>query len=79
MNKETLQKCADEQVIPGKLTFTGGIMMKEYKYTPETFPDPVVGKGYYIFPVIQYFGGKGEVVWPEDVKTTDLKIPPGTK
>lgn len=79
LNKETLQKCADEQVIPGKLTFTGGIMMKEYKYTPETFPDPVVGKGYYIFPVIQYFGGKGEVVWPEDVKTTDLKIPPGAK
>ena len=79
LNSETLYKVAVEEVETGKLTYTDGIIMEEYKFTPETMPDPVVGKGYYIFPVIQYFGGKGRIIWPEEWKEADLEIPPSMK
>lgn len=79
LTREAFVKCAVEQVIPGKLTYTDGLLMEEYKYTPETFPDPVVGKGYYIFPVIQYFGGKGTIIWPEEWKSADIKVPDNMK
>jgi branched-chain amino acid transport system substrate-binding protein len=49
--------------------------MHEYKFTQDTIPDPVIGKGEYIFPVIQYSGGQGQIVFPPDVKTTDFKAP----
>ena len=62
----TLMKCAEEWVIPGKLTYTKGIIHKEYKYTSETFPNPVVDQDHYIFPVIQYFDGEGKIVWPSN-------------
>jgi branched-chain amino acid transport system substrate-binding protein len=75
INKETLYKTAKEKVMTGQLTFTDGIIMEEYKFTPESFPDPVVGKGHYIFPVIQYFDGKGTIVWPDEWKEADIKIP----
>lgn len=63
----------------GELTFTradGAIIHEQYKYTPDTIPDPVVGLGYYIFPVIQYFDGKGKIVWPDAWKEADLALPP---
>ena len=71
---ETLTKCAEELVITGELTYTDGIIHSEYKYTPETFPDPVVGSGYYMFPVIQYMDGGTNVVWPADQKDSELQI-----
>lgn len=76
---EKLAKVAKEQVITGKLTYTGGIIHKEYKYTPESFPDPVVDQDHYMFPVIQYFSGKGKIVWPDAWKETDLQLPPQLK
>ncbi|BBO71667.1 hypothetical protein DSCA_55970 [Desulfosarcina alkanivorans] len=79
LNRENFVKCAVEQVIPGKLTYTEGLFMEEYKYTTETFPDPVVGKGYYIFPVIQYIDGKGKIIWPEEWKMSDMTIPENMK
>ena len=42
--------------------------MNEYRYTPETVPDPVVAKDGYYFPVIQYTNGKGDIVFPDDWK-----------
>jgi branched-chain amino acid transport system substrate-binding protein len=39
-------------------------MMETYVYTPETAPDPVVGEGYYTFPVLQYFDGEGKIIFP---------------
>jgi len=75
LSTESFRKVADEYVIPGKLTYTEGIIHKEYKYTPQTFPDPVVDQQHYIFPVIQYFGGKGKIVWPSAWKEQDLQIP----
>ena len=79
LTRENLVKCAEEEVMTGKLTFKDGILIEEYKYTPETFPDPVVGKGAYIFPVIQYFKGKANIVWPEEWKTADIQIPDSLK
>lgn len=75
LTRENFVKCAEEQVMTGKLTLTEGLLMEEYKFTPETFPDPIVGKGYYIFPVIQYLAGKAKIIWPEEWKNADLQIP----
>ncbi|MFN8455213.1 MAG: hypothetical protein U0401_11200 [Anaerolineae bacterium] len=50
--------------------------MKEYKYTPETAPDPVVGEGFYTFPVLQYTDGEGKVIWPDVWKVSDLQFKP---
>jgi len=60
----TLMQCAEDWVIPGRMSYTTGIIHKEYKYTRETFPNPVVDQDHYIFPVIQYFDGEGKIVWP---------------
>jgi branched-chain amino acid transport system substrate-binding protein len=76
LNKDTLYQYAKDNVVTGKDTYKDGIVMQEYKYTPETSPDPVVGKGFYTFPVLQYFGGDGKVVWPAEWKVTDLKPKP---
>lgn len=75
----TITKTADELVATGELTFTDGIMMKEYKYTKETFPDLVVGNDYYMFPVIQYMKGQSTMVWPPHVKVRDIEIPAWAK
>jgi len=79
INKENLAKIAKDEVMTGKLHFTDGIIIKNYQYTKETFPDPVVGPKDYIFPVVQYFSGKATVVWPDDQKQADLKIPDWAK
>jgi branched-chain amino acid transport system substrate-binding protein len=75
LTSETLYKFGREKVYTGEFTYTDGILMEEYKYTPETFPDAVVGKGYYIFPIVQYFGGEAHIVWPFEWKEIDLEIP----
>ncbi len=72
----TLYKTAQDKVWTGQLTYTEGIIHKEYKYTPDTIPDMVVGKGEYIFPVLQYHGGVGAVIWPEEWKTGDITAKP---
>ena len=79
LSRETLYKVGQEKLWAGELSYTDGMLMEEYKYTPETIPDPIVGKGYFIFPVIQYFGGEGKVVWPDEWKEADLEVPPYMK
>jgi len=54
-------------------------LMKEYKFTPETLPDMVVGQGAFVFPVIQYFSGVGKTIWPEEIKEQDMQVPPYAK
>lgn len=75
INRENLVKIAKEEIMTGKLTFEDGVITKKYQYTPETFPDLVVDKDHYIFPVIQYFDGKAKIIWPEEWKEQDLKVP----
>ena len=45
--------------------------MPEYQYTKDTIPDPVVGAGKYMFPVLQYFDGESKIVFPPDVANAD--------
>lgn len=69
LDKVTIHKTFVEEVHTGKLTFgkaDGALIMNEYRYTPESVPDPVVAKDGYYFPVIQYTEGVGKIVFPED-------------
>ncbi len=75
LDRKVLYKFGKENVYTGKISYTGGLLMKEYKYTPETFPDPIVGGEYFTFPVIQYMNGKGNIIWPAAFKTADMQAP----
>jgi len=79
LTSESIYKTGREKMATGELTYTEGILMKEYKFTMESMPDMVVGKGYFVFPVIQYFGGLGKTIWPDEIKEQDLQIPPYAK
>jgi branched-chain amino acid transport system substrate-binding protein len=73
ITSESLYKTAQDKLWTGQLTYTDGIIMSNYEFSAETIPDPVVGKGYYIFPVLQYHDGEPTVIWPADWKTGDLQ------
>lgn len=76
LNKVNIHKIFVEEIHTGKLTFNkadGALIMNEYRYTPESVPDPVIGKDAYYFPVIQYTDGKGSIVFPDDWKEKDFK------
>ena len=64
LSSETLYEFAQEEIWTGQWSYTDGVVMEEYKYTPETIPDPVVGAGYYTSPVVQYFDGEGKIIFP---------------
>jgi branched-chain amino acid transport system substrate-binding protein len=66
LSSDVIYNFVKDNVWTGDWTFTDGIVMQEYKTTPEEKPDPTVGKGYYIFPVLQYFDGEGKVVYPPE-------------
>ncbi|RME70300.1 MAG: branched-chain amino acid ABC transporter substrate-binding protein, partial [Chloroflexi bacterium] len=77
LTSETVFKTIQDKVWTGELTFTaadGAIVMQEYNFSDP--PDPIVGKGYYTFPVLQYMNGEGRVIWPEDWKEADLQAKP---
>lgn len=75
LNRETLHQYGQDTLWTGGLSFTDGIIMEEYMYEPDSVPDPVVGQGYFIFPVIQYFEGEGNIVWPSVWKEADFESP----
>ncbi|MBN1657183.1 MAG: ABC transporter substrate-binding protein [Anaerolineae bacterium] len=75
LSRESLAEFAKNEIQTGNWSFTDGIVMSEYKYTPETVPDPIVGKGYYIFPVLQYFDGEGKVIYPPEWAEQQLAAP----
>jgi branched-chain amino acid transport system substrate-binding protein len=66
LSSEAIYNFVKDNVWTGEWTYTDGIVMNEYAATPETVPDPVVGKGYYIFPVLQYFDGEGKIIYPPE-------------
>ena len=73
LTSESIYNFVKNHVWTGEWTFKDGIVMNEYKYTAETVPDPVVGKGYYIFPVLQYFDGEGKIIYPPDWSVQKLQ------
>ncbi len=76
ITSETLYKEAQDKLWTGELTYTDGIIMSVYDFSPESIPDPVVGKGHYIFPVTQYKGGERTVIWPADQASGTLEPKP---
>lgn len=76
LTSEGIYKFVREQIWTGKWTYKDGIVMPEYKYTADTIPDPVVGPGAYMFPVLQYFGGESKIVYPLDIADQPLKVKP---
>ena len=76
LSSEVIYNFVKDNVWTGEWTFTDGIVMNEYKTTPEVVPDPVVGKGYYIFPVLQYFDGEGKVIYPPEWAEQQLQPKP---
>lgn len=75
LTRESLYTVGREDLATGNLSFTEGILMQEYKLTAESMPDFVVGSDYFVFPVIQYYGGQGIIIYPADAKESDLQLP----
>jgi branched-chain amino acid transport system substrate-binding protein len=78
LTSEGIANVVRDEVTTGKLTLTttdGAVVMKEYKYTEESAPDPLVGPDYYFFPIVQCMDGEPLVVYPEYAKQTDFKLP----
>ncbi|MBC2711467.1 MAG: ABC transporter substrate-binding protein [Desulfosarcina sp.] len=78
LDKVTIHKVFVEEVNTGKLTYSkadGAIIMNEYRYNMDTMPDPVVARDGYFFPVIQYKGGKGSIVYPGDWAEAEFMAP----
>jgi len=75
LSSETLYKFGKEKLWTGEFTYTDGVIMPRYRFSMESFPDPVVGKEDFLFPIIQYFGGESVVLWPLDWATAELEIP----
>jgi branched-chain amino acid transport system substrate-binding protein len=76
LSSETIYRWASENLQTGAWSYTGGIVMEAYRYTPQTLPDPVVGAGYYMFPVRQYFDGEGKIVYPPEWAEQELQPKP---
>jgi branched-chain amino acid transport system substrate-binding protein len=79
LSSETLYAFTQDEIWTGQWTFDDGIMMASYKYAPDTIPDPVVGEGFYLFPIVQSFGGEDFVVFPPAWADQPLTPPPGSR
>ena len=75
LTSETIYQFIQEKLWTGEWSYTDGIVMGNYAATAETVPDPVVGQGYYIFPVLQYFDGEGKVIYPTEWAVQDFTAP----
>lgn len=76
LSSEAIYNFVKENVWTGQWSYTEGIVMNEYAASPETYPDPVVGKGYYIFPVLQYFDGVGKIIFPPEWAEQEISPKP---
>ena len=78
LDSESIHKVGLEEVLTGQLTYSaaeGALFHKRYGTTPQDAPDPKLGPENFFFPVIQYKGGKGYVIFPEDWKEADIMVP----
>jgi branched-chain amino acid transport system substrate-binding protein len=75
LTSESIYQFIQEELHTGNWAYTDGIVMSNYSTTPDDVPDPVVGQGYYIFPVLQYFDGEGMVIYPSEWAVQDFMAP----
>jgi branched-chain amino acid transport system substrate-binding protein len=76
LSSENVMNVVREKVWTGELVYTaedGAIVMSEYNFSEP--PDPLVGAGYYTFPVLQYFDGQPVTIWPPEFKQDVIKTP----
>jgi branched-chain amino acid transport system substrate-binding protein len=64
LTKASIQKVLTEKVATGQLAYTDGVVMDSYDFNAESMPNPVVGAGHFIFPVVQYMGGNATLIFP---------------
>jgi branched-chain amino acid transport system substrate-binding protein len=76
LDSDSIYNEVKEKVWTGQLPYTDGVIMKSYRFSPDTIPDPVIGKDAYIFPILQYHDGQSTVVWPTDWATGKLEAKP---
>jgi branched-chain amino acid transport system substrate-binding protein len=76
LSSETIFKVAQDKLWTGQLKYTDGMIMPSYDFSADTLPDMVVGSGHFTFPVIQYHGGEGTVIWPADIATGKFEAKP---
>ncbi len=74
LDSDSIFRIGNDEVSTGKLTYKGGLWYKELKWDRDSVPEMVVGEGYYLDPVVQYFKGEGTIIWPDYLKEGDLKI-----
>ncbi|MEL7655215.1 MAG: ABC transporter substrate-binding protein [Bacillota bacterium] len=75
LDSESLYKFGQEVLMKGDFTYDDGIVMDRYKFTPDTAPSPVVGEGFYNFPVLQFMGPNINVIWPSSQATAKFQLP----
>jgi branched-chain amino acid transport system substrate-binding protein len=74
LSSENIYRTVQEKVWTGELTYTaadGAIVMAEYNFSQP--PDPLVGAGYYTFPVLQYFDGDSVTIWPPEFQEATIQ------
>ena len=76
LSTDSLYQVGKNELFAGKLVYTEGLIHARYEYNESSVPDPVVGKGYFIFPVLQYTNGVGNIIWPDDWATAKLTPKP---
>jgi branched-chain amino acid transport system substrate-binding protein len=76
LNSETISKFIKEKVWTGEWSFKDGIVMENYQYSPESIPDPIVGAGYYTFPIVQYMDGEAKTVYPPNLADAEFMPKP---
>jgi branched-chain amino acid transport system substrate-binding protein len=77
LTSKTLLEVIKDEVMTGKLTYgwdDGGVIMKEYKYTAESYPDPQTDAEHWFMPVVQFKNGKQFAVFPESVKMKEFEL-----
>lgn len=77
LDAPSLFKIGQEEVRTGKLTYSaadGALFHKKYGTNLKDAPDPTIGPDDFYFPVIQYKGGVGKIVFPENAKETDIVL-----
>jgi branched-chain amino acid transport system substrate-binding protein len=75
LSSEVIYNWVSENIWTGDWGYTDGVVMSNYTSSPDEVPDPVVGQGYYIFPVLQYMDGEGHIIYPPEWAEQDLTPP----
>ncbi|MBN1178109.1 MAG: ABC transporter substrate-binding protein, partial [Anaerolineae bacterium] len=75
LSSEAIYNWVKDNIWTGEWGYTDGVVMSNYTSSPEDAPDPVVGEGYYIFPVLQYMDGVGHIIYPPEWAEQELAVP----